>query len=209
VSTPEVARVEYDAHGLCRAYTASSDLVSQFPTVYELAFNSQYGTPLSPDGRRVFIGNWYRGLFCYSTVTGDLLWHKGPGKVRMIVPTADHVIVEMCDRGIYKRDLSTGELVAQVKMTAIEILLPISGSEILAGPTRGSYSLYSIPNLRELQRITSSLLDPTRCLSVTIREAEKKDNLLVVRGWEEYPGMDDSKSGVTRFERFVALTHGA
>jgi hypothetical protein len=181
------------------------DFLSVFPTVYERVFNSQYGTPTSIDDKYLFVGTWYNGLYCYEITTGKLLWKKGPGKVRRIIPIENYVVVEMCDRGIYKRDIETGELVTELRMSGIECLFLISNDEIFIGPKKNIYYIYQIPELIEKYAIPGSILNPNVCLSYRVQDCHKIDDCIVVNGFEEYPHMDYSQKGARFFEQRIFL----
>lgn len=200
-----ISRIEIDSSGTYNFFSADGDLLSSFPTVYERAFNRQYGTPVSPDDKYLFVGTWYNGLYCYDITMCKLLWKKGPGKVRRIIPTEYYVIVEMCDRGIYKRNIGTGEVVTELKMSGIECLFQISNNEIFTGPKRNIYYVYQIPDLIEKHAIPGSILNPNVCLSQKILDCRKLEDYIVVSGFEEYPNMNYSQKGVRWFEQRIFL----
>jgi hypothetical protein len=202
----KIERIEIESSGKINIFSAYGELISSFPTVYERVFNSQYGAPISPDGKYLLIGTWYKGLYCYDIRTGELLWKKGPGKVRKIIPIENYVIVEMCNRGIIKRDIGTGEIVTELKMSGIECLFQISNNEIFAGPKRNVYYVYQIPDFIEKYAIPGSILNPNECLSHMIRDCQKNEGCIVVSGFEQYPHMDYSQKGTRFFEQRIYLT---
>ena len=102
---PVIKTLAYDREGMLTVINQDGGIVNTFTTPASVAFNRQYGTPISPDGRYVFIGVWEKGLFCFSISEGRLVWKQGPGKVRKILVFDTVVIVEMCDRGIYRRNI--------------------------------------------------------------------------------------------------------
>ena len=102
---PLIKTLEYDLDGTLTVFGQDGRIVNVFQTPASTAFNRQYGTPISPDGKLVFIGVWDKGLFCYSIPDGRLVWKQGPGKVRKILVCDTELIVEMCDRGIYRRNI--------------------------------------------------------------------------------------------------------
>lgn len=137
----------YDTHGFLTAIDQQHQIVAYFKTVASPAYNAQYGTPLSTDQQFVFIGNWEKGLYCYSLLERQLIWKVGPGRVRQIIVTDKNLVVEMAGRGIYQRDGQTGELLQVVKMSAIDTFRPLGSHELFAGPSRGKYTVFDLPTL--------------------------------------------------------------
>ena len=199
-----VARVSFEG-SLCQTLTGTGDLVATFDTVFVPAFNSQYSTPLSPDGERLYVGTWRRGLFCYDTRSGEILWRQGPGKVRQVDVVGADVIIEMADRGVYRRNARTGELLGQVKMGSIDAFFRIDSRRVFVGPKRGQYFVLSIPDLCATHVIPAEVLNPDRCLSFTLLEAYSAGASIIVSGWEQYPNMQYTEGPQEKFTRGVFL----
>jgi hypothetical protein len=197
-----VAKVTFDASGLCQVLTGDG-VIASFPTVYTLAFNRQYPPPTSPDGRVLYVGSWESGLYCYSLPRGELLWRMGPGKVRRIFPLADKVVIEMADRGVYVRDQARGDLVAKVAMSGISFLELISSQFVFAGPLRRRYLLLDALNLSEVGSVKESQLNPDGCLSFVVQRVREEIDGLLVEGFEEYPFGNSEAKGVRTFSRKV------
>ncbi|MFD2935363.1 PQQ-binding-like beta-propeller repeat protein [Spirosoma flavum] len=143
-----VRTIEYDVDGYLTGIDPQGETVAKFKTVASVAYNAQYGTPITKDGQFVFIGTWERGLFCYSIKDQRLIWKQGPGRVRHIILVDSSLIVEMAGRGIYKRDATKGELLQVLKMPSIDRFTQLNESELLAGPLRGKYIHYHLPTLQ-------------------------------------------------------------
>lgn len=144
----EVETLEYDTDGYLTVYNQEGEKVTKFKTVASVAYNAQYGTPITEDGQFVFIGTWERGLFCYSIKDQKLIWKQGPGRVRQIIVLDESLIIEMANRGIYKRDVRTGQLLEMLRMPSINQFKQLNKSELLAGPLRGKYIHYHLPSLQ-------------------------------------------------------------
>lgn len=143
-----IRTLQYGADGYLTVCNHEGEKVAEFQTVASVAYNAQYGTPASKDGQFVFIGTWERGLFCYSIKDQRLIWKQGPGRVRHIILVDDNLIVEMAGRGIYRRNINTGELLEVLKMPSIDKFSQLSESDLLAGPLRGKYIHYDLPSLQ-------------------------------------------------------------
>lgn len=199
------ARVEFDEDGTCRAFSANEELLSEFSTPYDPEHNSQFHTPLSPDGRRLFIGTWRFGLLCYDVHRGELIWKKGPGKVRNVFLFRDRVVAEVCDNGIHERDLKCGGLIHRRQMPSIECLFKIGRDEVFTGPKSRKYFLMKIPGFIEVREIPRSDLNPNDCTSFHIRNVDRQGHNLIVWGTEEFPKRNLSKHGRVHFRRIVSI----
>jgi hypothetical protein len=202
-----VAYIEFD-RSLCRTFSDANMLVAEFDTVYEQVYNAQYSVPLSTDGNLLYVPTWNRGLFCYDTHSGTLVWRQGPGKVRQIEVVGDSLVIEMADRGIYVRDARTGRLVREVKLGSIEAFIRVGPTELFAGPKRNRFYLLDLPSLQVSHEIPGSMLNPRGCLSFMVLEAHLTGDALVLSGWERYPdGNYDPPGEPERFTRGIFLHH--
>lgn len=199
----KIKTLRYDIDGSLSVIGTDNTVRITFPTKASVAFNRQYGTPISPDGKYVFIGTWEYGLFCHDLETGQVIWKQGPGKVRTIVVGGDFLFVEMCDRGMYVRDLKSGELVKEFKMSSINKLKRLSPTELFAGPRNSKYYIYSIPTLELKQEIKLKALNVNQCLSYIILDVFYRDNTLFVKGWEQYRHGNYQDADQVWFEREV------
>jgi hypothetical protein len=200
-----VAHVEFD-RSLCRTFSDANMLVAEFDTVYEPAYNAQYSVPLSTDGQLLYVPTWSRGLFCYDTHSGALVWRQGPGKVCQVEVVEDSLVIEMADRGIYVRDARTGRLVKEVKLASIQAFIRVSPTELFAGPKRNRYHLLDLPSLHISHEIPGRTLNPRGCLSFIVLEAHLTGDALVVSGWEQYPdGNYEPPGEPERFTRGIFL----
>ena len=193
---------KFDDSGVCRI-SSNRRLVASFPTVYEPAFNGQYPPPVSLDGKVVYVGTWARGLHCYEIPSGKLLWRKGPGKVRRIFPVKRAVVTEMADRGLYRRDQTTGELTGQVKMAGISFARALGSDRIFAGPFRRKYLIVEVPELKPVAQVPEADLNPNNCLSLLLLAIAPSGGSLIASGWEEYPDWNHNARGVRKFKRKV------
>lgn len=196
-------RAQFDDDGLCRILDSEGTERSAFETVYSHAFNSQYPPPLSLDGSVLYVGTWYRGLFCYRVTDGYLAWRRGPGKVRRIFPVDGGVVTEMADRGLYRRAQDSGELTGLVKMGGISYARRLSSGRLFAGPWQLRYLIVELPSLAPVSSLPVKVLNPDRCLSLSIREVSEIDAELLVEGREEYPGGNYAARGQREFVRRV------
>ena len=204
---PVIKTLEYDPEGMLTVIDQDGRVVNAFKTPASVAFNRQYGTPISQDGKYVLIGVWEKGLFCYSIADGRLVWKQGPGKVRKILIFETELIVEMCDRGIYRRRIVDGSISQIIPMSAIDVFYRIRENELFAGPKYNKVFLYELPSLKASGYISMRELNLRNCLSFVITEARYEGKDLVIRGFENYAGGDYSKNQQVNFERIVHRWH--
>ncbi|MCA9444880.1 MAG: hypothetical protein KC964_29105, partial [Candidatus Omnitrophica bacterium] len=198
-------RVEFDDDGTCRAYSANEDLLSEFSTPYDPEHNSQFETPITKDGRFLLMGSWRFGLLCYDVHGGELVWKKGPGKIRNIFLFQDRVISEVCDIGLQERDLKRGGLIHRYSMPSVECLFKIAKNEIFTGPKSRKYFLMRIPGFLEVRELPQSLLNPHDCTSFHIASVDRKGRNLIIWGTEEFPKRNLNKPGRQHFRRIVSI----
>ncbi len=198
------ARAHFDSNGFCRIRKGGKTR-SSFQTIYERVFNGQYPPPLSPDGRRLYIGSWRSGLHCYDVSTGKVRWRKGPGRVRNIYAFKGLVLAEMEGRGLYLRKEDNGDLVRVISMSGISFVHLLRRNLLMAGPYRQKYLGFEVPKLQLSFELSELAMNPNGCLSFRPLSASLSRNALTVRGFEEYPNGNYHESGVRRFVRRIAL----
>jgi hypothetical protein len=195
----------YDTEGNLSVINKDDQQLLKFHTKASVAYNRQYGTPISPDGQYVFIGTWEQALFCYSLDTGTLVWKQTPGKVRNIIVHENLLFIEMADRGIYARDLNSGKLLKEIKMSSIDSFFLLKKIELFAGPKNGKYFLFDIPSLKIKTEIKIKSLNIHNCLSFIILDVYYKDNELMIKGWEQYKNGNNKDSKMIWFERKMQI----
>jgi hypothetical protein len=195
----------YDTDGNLSVINKDNEHLLKFHTKASVAYNRQYGTPISPDGRYVFIGTWEHALFCYSLESGTLVWKQTPGKIRNIIVHENLLFVEMADRGIYVRDLDSGKLLQEIKMSSIDSFFLLNQTELFAGPKNGKYFLFEIPFLKIKTEIKTKSLNIHNSLSFIILDVYYKDNDLMIKGWEQYKDGNYKDSKQTSFERKMPI----
>lgn len=203
---PLIQTLQYEPDGLLTVIDPRGQTVNRFKTVASVAYNAQYGTPISKDGQFVLIGAWDRGLFCYSIKEQKLVWKAGPGRVRSIVVNDSILLVEMACRGIYRRKLCNGELIEIVKLPAIETFKQLNANQLFAGPSKGTYWLFDLPSMQRVKQVKTRDLNINNCLSYVIQDVYYRDQILLVKGFEQYRARNYEDKETTEFERLIPLT---
>ena len=167
-------------------FTNSGKPIAKFKTACEPFSSHQYGTPLSLDERFLLIGTWRKGLFCYSTETGKLIWQHGPGGVRQIIVFKDFILVEMYGRGVFNRNLKDGKIIDVFKMTAIDFLFYLNKNQIFTGPKNNNYFVIT-PELKIIRKINRNDIDQENHLSLIINGCKMSGKSLIICGFKQYP----------------------
>lgn len=200
-----IKEVKFNTEGLCHVISTSNILITEYQTICTPAYNYQYDIPITKDGKLMFIGSWEKGLYCYDIITGKSIWNQKSNKIRNIILADNELIVEVCDKGIYKRDIEKGNILSEIKMKNIQFLYPISPYEIFTGYIKNNYFIYEIPNLIMKYQIPEKLLNPSKAYSFNILDATMKDDKLSISGWEQYRNKDTKNNEVFNFERVIEL----
>ncbi|GAB3791397.1 hypothetical protein GCM10028818_62150 [Spirosoma horti] len=203
---PLIQTLQYELDGLLTVIDPQGQTVNRFKTVAHIAYSAQYGTPISKDGQFVFIGTWDRGLFCFSIKEQKLVWKAGPGRVRSIIVNDSFLLVEMACRGIYRRNPCNGELMEIIKLPAIETFKQLNTNQLFAGPLKGAYWLFDLPSMQPMKQVKTRDLNINNCLSYVIQDVYYRDQILLVKGFEQYRGRNYEDKESTEFERLIPLT---
>ena len=203
---PLVQTLQYEPDGYLTVINSQGQIASRFKTVACVPYSAQYGTPISKDGYLLFISTWKGGLFCYSIQEQKLVWKAGPGRVKNILVSEHALLVQMAGRGIYRRDLYTGELVEIIKLPSIDTFKQLNPNQLFAGPLKGAYWLFDLPSMRPMKRVKTRDLNVNNCLSYVVQDVYYQDQILLVKGFERYREGNYEDEETTEFERPITLT---
>ena len=176
-------------------------------------YNSQYGTPISADGSKLFIGSWEkaldgvkRGLRAYDIESDSLLWRLNEGKIRNIFVYSDYLIATQADASVLKVDINSGEVLGQVRSRAIEHAFDLGSPYILVdsiGSKLGVVDVEKMEVVKKYDIYKSKILNPSSCRSLVIQDAQLQDNILTVSGFEGCPPDDPYSIESTPFSRIM------
>ena len=179
----------------------------------DIVYLAQFGLSLTDNGEYFFLQSWERGLFCFATRSGELLWHRKEKRASEVVVHRESVVCRY-DHRICKISISTGELLSAYPISAEADFVSISDTWILTGPKRNKYLILD-ENLREIAKIPQKLLNPKAYDHFIIQDAEWTRDGLRITGVEYSTAMlmqfrQSNQSGYTdelgKFERVISLT---
>lgn len=174
------------------------------------SYNSQYGIPVSRDGRKLFIGSWEKnlgglgkGLYAYDIMSGSKLWELSEGKIRDIFVYIDYLIVLKANASVYKLDINNGKVLTEIKSGSIEKLFDLSGSYILVNSIKDKLSVVDTENMSVIRNYGQKVVNPEDCLSLLIQNAVLQGTTLTVSGIENYPNKNYNVSPPRSFIRII------
>lgn len=151
------------------------------------SFNRQYGIPVSDDGSRLFFSDWDNGLWAYNLESGNIDWYSPSKHVTYLIVDSGHLIAVQQNRALLCFDIETGAIEKEVKSRSIQDAFMIDRKNLLVDSISGRLCAVSLPDLSIFKRYSDKIVNPHRCLSVLIQQIEFRDNMLSIKGVEEYP----------------------
>ena len=150
-------------------------------------YNSQFGVPVSDDGSKLFLSSWENGLAAFDTGTNAVLWRYKRSRITKVFIFPDYLVTKRRYESILKFDIDTGELLGMVKSGTLERMFHLVGQYVLVDSYRGKLSIIDTENMTVVKQFPQKLINPFECLSFVIREAEFKENKVIIRGFEGMP----------------------
>ena len=158
---------------------------------WEIHHAAYYGVSFSPDGKIMYTGSWYNGVFALDSRSGAVVWHWKCTKVRELFVCSSSVIaMRHCD-SLCKLDLLTGIVIDKVTGRSLESCWQLNDHLVLLNSKYGKLCVLNTDTMTIVQKIARSVYDPKLCLSQIIQEARLRDNAIVISGVEEYPKGQD------------------
>lgn len=210
--SPHVDRVllEYDPghweddSGRCTVFFRDGSTAS-FAWKWERYHVYVYGLCFSEDGKILYTGDWYKGLYAIDSRSGETLWHYRPAKIRGIYVFPGYLLALRYGSSLVKLDLHTGELLGELTGRSLEHCWRLDGGHVLLDSRNGRLCAVDTETLETVKtyRISGagSLVNPRDCLALAIRKAWLEAGKLYISGFEKYPGRDPSAEDSTQFVR--------
>ena len=203
-----IEKIVCNYDGICTVYFY--DRPPQKMNIGCSSYNSDYGIPVSEDGRILFIGSWEKGLggnkkgLCaYDIESGSLLWNSPDGKIRSIFVYSAYVIALKANGAVFKYNIDNGAKTGEIKSNSIEYMYDLGFPYIYVDAVKGKQCIVDVEKMLVVKKYSGKAVNPSNCLSVLIQDVVLRDNVLTISGMEEYPDMDYSKSGGTAFSRVI------
>ncbi len=152
-------------------------------------YNSQYGTPVSNDGERLFIGHWEynKGLCCYSIKDNKLIWRFKGSKNRNVFVYDGFLIVIKAETSILKVDEKTGKISNEKRSGTIHKAFLIQDKYILVNNLKGRLTLWDTGRMQSVKQYDDHIVNPNNCLSFIINDVALSEGVLTIGGFESNP----------------------
>ena len=168
------------------------------------SYNSQYGIPVSEDGRILFVSSWEEGLFAYDIASGSVIWHLKTSRITSIVVHPTYVSTQKYGESIIKLSIDSGKVLSEIKSGTIETQFHLGGPHILVNSIKGKLSVVDTDKMLVTKKYRPKIVNPSNSLSIIIQNAVLEKNELTIFGLED-DGCGTS-FGVTNqrvFERII------
>ena len=181
---------------------------NKLPTVLNVgcsSYNCQYGTPVSDDGCKLFVGQWEKrhGLKAYDIKSSSLLWRLPEGKIREIFVYPDYLIVNKTLAAILKLDISSGGILGEIRSGTVENIYNLGSPYVFVDTISGKCAVIDTENFQVVKKYSPKITNPSECLSILIGQVELKDSQLVITGVEKYPYGDNRNLDSIPYSRII------
>ena len=182
-NNPYIKEVMFYYTGNCRI-KFQNGIEKEYTFCFDAVYLSQFGAPISDDGRLLFISDWEHGLSVFDTDTGEQCWHYKATRIGKVLVFPSFVLAEKFNERLIQFDIRTGKVMNQIKSGTIEELFYLTEKEVLVCSVRGKVSLVDAATLHIIKCYSNKETNPSDCLSQVIRDARMVDGEIVLYGFE-------------------------
>ena len=197
-----VEKIKFESSGFCNVYLRNGEIF-RHNIGFEMPFNSQFEIPISSDGKCLFLPSWERGVFAFSTMTGEKIWQfKKSGIIRVLL--SSHCLLALrYGKELIKLDPYTGEVIQILKSGTLEHIFKIDSRCLFLDRFRGKYSIIDVDTWKPIRSYPNNIVNPHNCLTCCIRKVYLQGNQLCIEGFEEYPEQNYACPGTVTFCRII------
>lgn len=177
-----ISKVVCAYDGLCSVYFCDGRICT-FATVAS-GYNSQYGIPVSLDGKTLFVSSWETGVHAYNIDTGKEIWHFKSTRIMSVYASEAYVVAVRYGEAVLKLDIADGAKVGELRSGTIEASYELDFLHILVNTYRGKLSVIDMDSLSVVRQYPDSLINPYKAISFMIREVFLDRNKLTIAGLE-------------------------
>ena len=168
--------------GLCSVHYLDGT-VHSLNTVAD-GYNSQFGLPVSPDGKLLFVSSWDTGLHAYDIITGKEIWHFKSTRIKAVYTAETYVVAVRYGNSILKLNIADGSKIGELRSGTIECSFELSFPYVLIDTYRGKLSVIDMNTLTVARQYARTQINPINAISFMIREVSLKRNKLTISGLE-------------------------
>ncbi len=167
------------------------------------AYTSQYGVPLSDDGKMMFICDWYLGLTAYDTQSGSVIWRMKKPHIRMTQLFDGYGVTVQYGKALIQFDLQSGEVLNIIGSSQIEKMFYLKDELVLVSRCRGSECILNCRTMSIVEKIPAATINPHRCLSFSLRNVFLKEGVVTAVGTESLSLTEEKYKIQHNFERVI------
>lgn len=194
--------IQFKFDGMCTIYFKDGGSADHFVGC-NVVYNEQFGIPISPDGKLLFVNSWEKGLTAFRTTTGEKIWHFKATRIGTVFSFSDFLIAHKCDEALLKIDLFSGTLRQALKSGTLSGIYLLDNRYFFADRLRGKYCVIDAMTMANTKTYSLKSVNPSNCLSHTIRKAYLQDGRLYIEGFEDYPNRNYAVSCPNTFCREI------
>lgn len=197
-----INHIEFDFNGTCKVFY--SDGTVKNVIIRANVYHLQYGIPASEDGTILFLGNWDDGIWAIDINTNMLRWHIRQKKVRKIFAYDQYITALKQGSSIYKIDIKTGEILAEIRSSTIEKYFKLDNQRVLVDRIKGKLSIVNTQKMIVEKTFSREEVNPNSCLSLIIQKAFYMDGDLYISGFEKFAQGNHQNSEQNEFIRSLS-----
>ena len=171
----------------------------------DAVYSSQFGVPLSDDGRLMFVSSWEKGLIAFDTYTGEIQWQYNTPRIRNVLVNKYYVVAIKYREKLIQFDMQSGCILKEINSGTIEGLFQLQSDYALICRIKGKVCAVNITSMDIIKSFSSREVNPLDCLSSTITSADMVHGEIIISGFEKYPHRDISAAATLNFQRSLGM----
>lgn len=168
--------------GLCSVYFRNGTIRSLVTVA--TGYNSQFGVPVSLDGKILFVSSWETGLHAYDIDTGEKLWHFKSTRIKAVYVSETHVTAIRYGESILVLDITEGSKLKELRSSTIECSYELHSPYVLVDTYKGKFSVINVDSMSIVKSYPKSVTNPRKAISFMVREASLSGSVLSISGLE-------------------------
>ncbi len=201
-SNPIIEKIHLHSDGYCTIYFRNETVVRHFVNC-EAVYQTQFGLPISLDGKLLFISSWEHGLTAFDTLSGELRWQYEKSRIKSVFPYSNFVVACRYGIGLIKIDIGTGTVLQEIKSGTLEHCYYLDRKHLLLDRWRGKLSVLDGEAMGMVKTYSKKIYNPNDCWSLVITNVYLQHREIIIEGFENYANRDFQDSNQRTFRRVL------
>ena len=150
------------------------------------SFNSQFGTPVSEDGKHIFINKWSSGLYSFCTETGLMDWKAGEKFTHEFILFRRYITLMHASKGLLKIDSESGEIIDELKDKTFVSHYHLSDSLIAVSTSRNTLEIVDSKSWEHVGSFNLNAM-MEELGKITVTWARCDNERIIAEGFKTYP----------------------